>query len=68
MSVAVYVYNFASHALHGIVLPQCYILNPTHIYYCKIGKHFPFGYALLDISLHLTETLKDLFCLLNTYL
>lgn len=68
MSVAVYVYGFASHALHGVVLPQSYILNPTYIHYCKMGKNFPLGYALLDISLHLTETLKYFFCLLNTYL
>lgn len=46
MSVAVYVYGFASHALHGVVLPQCYILNPTHVHYCKMGKNFPLGYAL----------------------
>lgn len=67
MSVAVYVCGFASHTLHSIVLPQRYILNPTHIHYCKTGKYFPFGYALLGISLRLTETLKHLFCLLNTY-
>lgn len=68
MSVAVYGYGFASHTLHGIVSPPCYILNPTHIHYCKMGKYFPFGYALLGISLRLTETLKYLFRLLNTYL
>lgn len=33
-----------------------------------MGKHFPFGYAFLDISLHLTDILKYLFWLLNTYL
>lgn len=38
MLVAVYVYGLACHALHGIVLPQCYILNPTDIYCCKMGK------------------------------
>lgn len=54
--------------LYGIVLPQWYISNPTHIHYWTVGKHFPFGYGLLDISLHLTEILKYLFCLLNTYL
>lgn len=68
MSVPVYAYGFASHALHGVVLPQCCILNPTHIHYCKMSKYFPLGYALLDISLNLTEMLTDLSCLLNTYL
>lgn len=33
-----------------------------------MGKHFPFGYALLDISLHLTDILKYIFCLLNIFI
>lgn len=33
-----------------------------------MGKYFPFGYVLLDISSHLTETLKYLFCLLNNHI
>lgn len=33
-----------------------------------MSKYFPLGYALLDISLNLTEMLTDLFCLLKTYL